>query len=461
MAGSGIRADARVAAQGDSNLRIGSGSPPPLIIPTRPERRPPQPLSVDRLAAWLTAVEEHTPGSIDALFRQVARWEPAEVKEVVHHFQTIVKLIRDPKATIVFQEIHDTQGRRRVEVLYGEADLRRLQNLAHGAAERVGIVLDLGAQEDRRDVIADALVLRAAWLHSDLAILAAGERDPSERRATAFSEAILVRWDDGRQTGAHEIAGHLDVARTMLRYGRRVPSMARPVALWYRATAAHMQRELYIDRVHLDQAVQLFPRDADLWFLAGALHEMCALPRAQEVVDTLDLPYGVTLDIGSPRAELRRAERMFRRSLDLNPRLTEARIRLGNVLGLLGRHEDSVKEIEGALAELGGGDTLLTYFARMFPGREAEALDDARKARSSYEEAVRLYPRAQSPLVALSYLAGRDVADAAAREITDHLLQTGGETADDPWWSYSREAGRFADALMAEARETFTKASRP
>jgi hypothetical protein len=244
--------------------------------------------------AWLTAVEEHTAGSMDTPFREIARWEHAEVKEVVLHFQTIVKLIRDPKANIIFQETQDAHGRRRVEVLYGEADLRRLQKVAHGAAERVSIAMDPGAQEDRREVIADALVLRAALLHSDLALLAGGEQRRSDRRATSFSEAILVRMDDGRQTGAHEMAGHLDAARTILRYGRRVPSMDRAVALWYRATAAHMQRELHIDRVHLDQAVQLFPRDADLLYFAGALYEMCALPRVQEVVDTLDLPYGVT-----------------------------------------------------------------------------------------------------------------------------------------------------------------------
>jgi tetratricopeptide (TPR) repeat protein len=176
-------------------------------------------------------------------------------------------------------------------------------------------------------------------------------------------------------------------------------------------------------------------------------------------METLSLPFGATLGIERPPTELRHAERLFRRALDVNPGLTEARIRQGNVLGLLGRHKDAVKELERALSEA-ADDTLLSYYASMFLGREADALGDAVNARASYQKALGLYNRAQSPRVALSALAKRVGNHDESRDIIDLLLSRSRGGADDPWWRYSQEAGRFAESLMTAARKTFT-ARRP
>lgn len=215
-----------------------------------------------------------------------------------------------------------------------------------------------------------------------------------------------------------------------------------------------MQHQRHTDLSHLEGAMRAFPDDPGILFLAGALRELSAEPRIQEVVDTVDLPYGMKLGIESPRDELRGAERLFRRALEKDPRMTEARIRRGNVLGLLGRHEEAVKELEQALDSV-GEDPLLTYYARMFLGRSADALGDVNKAHASYERAALLYPRAQSPTVALDRL-GRLAGGSSPQDALDRAIRSGRADAnDDPWWRYASNAGRSSDTLIAEARERF------
>jgi Flp pilus assembly protein TadD len=52
--------------------------------------------------------------------------------------------------------------------------------------------------------------------------------------------------------------------------------------------------------------------------------------------------------IGDVGAELGKAERLFRQSLELNPKQVEARIRLGHVLGRRGRHQEAIVELRRA-----------------------------------------------------------------------------------------------------------------
>jgi len=57
-----------------------------------------------------------------------------------------------------------------------------------------------------------------------------------------------------------------------------------------------------------------------------------------QAVPAAHLPAGVTIDVMSDRWELREAEALFRRALQLRSNFPEARLRYGRVLDLLGKH---------------------------------------------------------------------------------------------------------------------------
>ena len=183
--------------------------------------------------------------------------------------------------------------------------------------------------------------------------------------------------------------------------------------LWYLATSAYGQRYEQHTR-HEDRAVELFPGDANLLFLAGSFHETFASPRMQSLVRSIRLPSGVSHGIGAEQSELREAEELLRRALEPQPAFVEARIRLGRVLYLLGRHEAAARELQQAVAALSSSgskaaddDGLLRYYAEMFLGAASESLGRNDSARVSYARAAALYPDAPSPRLALSQLALR------------------------------------------------------
>jgi tetratricopeptide (TPR) repeat protein len=165
-------------------------------------------------------------------------------------------------------------------------------------------------------------------------------------------------------------------------------------------------------------------------------------------VQSARLPAGARLDIGSDRQELQRAESLFRRSLASNPRHAEARVRLGRVLALLGRPVAAVQELRTALADT--TDRLLLYYALLCLGDAAESAGDLERARQAYADARALYPRAQSPRLALSQMANR-TGDrrTALGELQAAMALANGPDGADPWWTYSVAAGRDARARIA------------
>lgn len=138
---------------------------------------------------------------------------------------------------------------------------------------------------------------------------------------------------------------------------------------------------------------------------------------------------------------------MFRALLgSLDPRLVEARVRLGRVLTLLDRPGDARRELDTALSAT--RDPLLRYYAELFNGRAAEAVGDWPRARRSYDEAVSLYPRAQSPRLALSQIAHMSAVGFTSARDGLLALAVDGDERDDPWWTYHTGAGRDHDALF-------------
>jgi tetratricopeptide (TPR) repeat protein len=224
---------------------------------------------------------------------------------------------------------------------------------------------------------------------------------------------------------------------------------------WYRATAAWMQRVEDHDTEHLDRAREIFAADPDILFLSGSQRETYAAPHIQHAVRSAVLPYGVSFAVSSDRGELRQAEGFFRRALEIAPDHLEARLRLGRVLGLLGRHDDAARELRQAVAT--ADEDVLRYYGELFLGAEEESLGQFDAAFDAYQRAAALYPSAQSPWLGLSSLGRRRGDRAAALRALQHLfdLPSTGIAPDDPWWTYHIAQGRNADDLLEALRRPF------
>jgi len=196
----------------------------------------------------------------------------------------------------------------------------------------------------------------------------------------------------------------------------------------------------------------LFPNDPDVLFFVAAMHEYFAGARTQSVMRSIRAPRDVTFGIGEEDAELRLAEQLYRRALERNPTLIEAKIRLGRVLGLRERHEQAVAQLREAQTVEG---PLLQFYVQLFLGREFESLGNGPEARQSYERAVALAPTAQSPLLGLSRVADQAGDRAAAREAIDRVLKlpVADQERADPWWVYEVVPARGVDGLLADVRE--------
>jgi tetratricopeptide (TPR) repeat protein len=334
----------------------------------------------DRLAAWTAAVNAHQAGDPGKPAVDIASWPPSEVDAIV------------------------ASVKRQVRAL----------------------------DSDRRDE-GNALLLRGAVFHADIAKLIPD--DPVRRSP---SQVSIFAVEDGRQYGIRYPTLHWAVARSLLEGVLPTPAGHPSVLSWYRLASVYMLKTgvLVEEREHLERARQLFPNDPDILFDSGNLHERFSSPVLQAAAESIALSKGGRPDISSARVELERAERFYRQMLGVQSGRPGARLRLGRIVGELGRHQDAVVELRKAIDAGAAGPEL--YFAELFLGREEEALGNGEAARDRYERAATLYPRAQSPKLALSMLARRAGDRVRARR---ELQQMGDLPADasrreDPWWTY-------------------------
>src|SRR3954465_7625456 len=216
------------------------------------------------------------------------------------------------------------------------------------------------------------------------------------------------------------------------------------------------------DELHINHARELFPADPDILFLSACHRETYAGPPIQTAVRSAVLPTGVTMGVGSEQMELKQAEQLFRRTLQVKPDHAEARLRFGRVLGGLGKHAEAALELRRAVADL--AEPQLLYYGHQFLGAEEEALGNREAARVAYEEAAALFPRAQSPLLALSQLARRYGDRGGALRAIERwcaLAADERDQTDDPWWWYYVAQARDADDLIAAMHQPFLAERRP
>jgi tetratricopeptide (TPR) repeat protein len=466
---------AAAAAPGATAAQLrapGSGVPLPTIKLVAIDR-------LVRLEHWLKAAARHAPGEEDEALAEVAAWPNASLQEIWTD-ATILVRIMGGRGSVDRFSVRSEGQKTATHIRYTKAQLHRLSVLAcaaggslvegwcaaSGAAseldpELMRVAALAGAAKGRGDD--NYIVRRGALLHSDLAMIAP---PGTTGRASAPSSTGPQRWrmeiSDGREVDFQQSAVHWEIARMLLDFvkprgsSRVDPGKEEMVRQWYRATAAWMQLREEHDRLHLDRARELFPADPDILFLSGCQRETYAGAPIQTAVRSAVLPTGVKMDVGSERDELRDAEALFRRALEIKPDHAEARMRHGRVLALLGRHADAAVELRRAVEEL--TDMPLLYYAALFLGAEEEALGNRQAARSAYEHAMRLAPRAQSPLLAISQLERRSGDRPAALRAIERLFALPDEDRsehDDPWWWYYVAQARDANDLLEVMRQPF------
>jgi tetratricopeptide (TPR) repeat protein len=410
---------------------------------------------VDRLRQWLEAVEQHELGEVDEPLQRVASWDRNTLWLVWMDVGSIVSLVREPNILVfstprepepfsgIFRVPQPSRLPMRV-IPYGREDIRRLQAIAKDVMNRGG--------ENR-------ILKRGAVLHADLAMVGSESVDSNPARRPR-SSTILLLIADGQQTG-------VDDANVQWEMGRRLLDKVRPkgtrklgadpgadetVRRWYLATNGYMQASEQMDAWHVDRSVQLFPRDSETLFLAACAREWFSGPQAQNTLLSTSLSRDLFPLVGTEEEELRKAERLFRESLEREPRRSEARIRLGRVLGRRGRHQDAIAELRRATKET--QNRLLLYYGNMFLGAEADALGLGDEARQAYTRAADLYPRAQSPRLALSTLAMSQGDRAGALSTIQPVLSRDEpQLADDPWWSYYTSQTRNLEGVVTALYE--------
>ena len=223
--------------------------------------------------------------------------------------------------------------------------------------------------------------------------------------------------------------------------------------LWYRAVSAHLMSEGQLSEApaHLERARDVFPDRAVFLLDSAYLHQELSSPAMQAAVQELRAD-GTGAAIGSRRNELQRAEHFLRQALALAPDHAEARLRLGHMLGELGRHDEAAAELRSSLEARLDRDQL--YLAHLFLGRAEQALGRRDEAKRRYEQAATLYPRAQSPRLALGQLARESGDRAGALRAVQHVTAPlpSGLDRTDPWWSYYYPHLKDAAELMEEMR---------
>lgn len=379
------------------------------------QQAPPVPIA----RRWILAAMQHEPGKVDDALLDVAGWSNDQ-------FENVRRSLKDAIAKTI-----DDRGRR--------VDVIRRGVMLH--TDIATLTPDRAATFDR---IGESAPRGSAWLR--------GQWLPPPG-----SDSVVVGVD-GQFVGLEEVTAHWPFARLLI---RQIPDAGLDpfVVRWYRATTAGFEREyrLGIALPHLREAQDVLPRDPWILFYSGAMHEALAAPRYQNIARSQPQRPGQPRPLDSSRVELGRAREFYSKATEADPAFAEAHLRLGRVLGLLGRHEQALDALKRGLAMT--DDPALRYFGELFSAAELEELGLVKEARTAYERCAALAPTAQAPLLGISELArrrgDRDAALAAMQRVA--ARPGGPDDRVDPWWVYLRSHAWNADKLLEEVRRSLRR----
>jgi tetratricopeptide (TPR) repeat protein len=388
--------------------------------------------SPELLETWLTAIAQHQPGSYDSGVGALLRQRTADLES---QFEEMTFVLRTAmRSRVAFDaEVFGPHVRHR----FSDADEQKLREIASRY---------LGGPVDR-------FLKRAALLHADIAILS-----PRSHQTWTAGTSQLVT--DGADRGDEGRSWHWLLGRAFLHL---LPdAQADPdVRLWYQAVGVHLwsignYTEL---RAHLERARDLFPEDAEIHFLTGALHEAWGAAHVQAVVENGRAGSAratAQILVQSAPEEQERARDAYRRVLRADPSHDEARVRLGRVLSLRGGHDEAARLLAESLPQI--TDRRLRYLALLFLGCAEEGRRRFDEARRAYRDASELFPDAQSPHLALASLA-LVAGDRRTSQRVLLFLQKPVSADADPWWEYHYERQPTTEEWLERLRSSFAQAT--
>ena len=413
--------------------------------------------SFELVRQWREAIDAHEPGERDAMTDTLSLWPPDALDAVTDRFRRLRRLLDRARA----------DGRSPASVVTDRGESISIAD----AGQLLGLPADdltafLAGSIAESRTIADAagnrVLARGAALHLDVALLVPpGIR--LSRSAESDDGRATLNVLDGRAQGVDYTSNdHASVHRAV---GERLigsltpgPTSLELARRWYRTTIAQfLFHEQYGSAAPmLLRAIRFMPDDATLLFYKGVLHETFASPRIQSVLQSIEVPEVYRSEVGPAQEELGLAQLFLTQSLGVNPDQPEVRVRYGRVLGLLGRPREALRELERALSDLPAETNRpLRYYALLFLGDQQRALGDREAARAAYEQAGRLYLRAQTPRLAVSQLerqfSNRPDAVETLRSVISRRV--GRDRRDDPWWTYHAAHVTDVEAQIDELRQ--------
>ena len=316
--------------------------------------------------------------------------------------------------------------------------LRRLQEIGKERVTEVVERLEQLNKSARRDAGAtslpsDTCLEAAALVHTDLAMMVT--RDTGWARASFHARAArsIIELMQGAEAFRRDwllamAYFHQKAIFSIDWSGRSGKTASESVDDIGRALAERAQS-------YFDEAVELYPEDAEILLAAGTLYEWGGFPRFGD------------------EKRLRKAERLYRRAVEADPDMAEANLRYGRVLQKRGKHRDSAEPLQRTL-ELDESD-VLNYFAHLLLGRLQERRDRAAEAVEHYRSATQILPDWQVAHIALSHalhVSGRRQAslEALARSVD---VPAGSEDAMLGWWRYEMGRIRELDLLLERLRD--------
>jgi tetratricopeptide (TPR) repeat protein len=308
----------------------------------------------------------------------------------------------------------------------------------------------------------NAILRRGALLHTDIALLLPQQAaaftkirvlpDSSNQRGTAQVDSVVLS-SDGQFAGMTVETAHWWFASELLKQIRPEPGSDPFVAAWHRAAIAHFESTGAFGGASyaVPRALEVLPNDPIVLMYAGAVHDVTASNHIQSLKDRRDLV------VADADAALKKAERLFRRSVDAGGP-PEAQIRLGRVLGALGRHQEAADVLRLAQNRLAATQTRLMYFASLFLGSQEMALGHVDAARAQFGRARAAIPDAQSAIIALAdacFKAGQQSCASDALADLEALSFTM-DRLNDPWVRYYVSQAADADEQMEQLRDSLS-----
>ena len=377
---------------------------------------------IGEFEAWLDLARRHAPGKVDAPVTQARRIGVERHFAFAHDLRALIQFINDPGLNRLYKPSR----------IYSVAEQEVLKKIA---------------TRERAAGTTDSLLRMVALLESDSVMLTGGERYVVVPPLSEFPRDMVLSMDGVGVEAvtvppnwqlARQAIGAMSDDRDTVAWGR----------LWYQATTAFLFADLLLAPLpkHLEQRRLEFAEDAGAWFDEGCYFEYLAGDRFQHAMES-GPRNGLRIVRHDRKEALSEARRMFEEAIERDPRHPEARVRLARVKLIQRDARSAVRELTAVLPDL-GGDSVLRYLAYLFLGAAQESASDPATAMTAYGEAVKLYPRAQSPRVALARIelpSSRSDADPL-----ETLLRGERRASEDPWLAYHTGPARRSRDLMAE-----------